>query len=157
MSQSNVLPDFKGESGITLPFYNIWEQVQTLGPRTQSSLFGSIYFSSPISLFLLSFSLLNTHQYERPFLRTTQWLHLLCVLISFLFSICFKYLHLSLKSAPWHLSETPHSPKNTQDFIFSFLIVLLWFLIFFYMCLSHWSDSHKGTNHVFWKIPVLSM
>ena len=141
---------------LLFPFYNTREQVQTLGPRTQHSWFGSIYFSSPISLFLLLFCLLHTHYYEWPFLRAAHLVtsiylpHVLIGFSPFAWGIftCF------LKSAPWHLFGTLHVPESTCNFIFSFILVFLWFFILGFFTLLKVSlplvyDSHKRTHHVF--------
>lgn len=133
---------------LLFPFYNIWEQVQTLGPRTQSSWFGSLSFSCLISWFLLLFHLLNAHQYGWPFFRATQRLPFIFCMWSASFSpFAWTIFTCFLKSAPWHLSGI-HSPKNTQDFIFSFIVVLLWCFILLQVSFPLVYDSHKSTNYI---------
>ena len=134
---------------LLFPFYNVWEQVQTLGPRTQSSWFGSLYFSCLISLFLLLFHLLNAHQYEWPFFRATQRLpFIFCVWSASFSPFAWTNFTCFLKSAPWHLSGILHSPKNTRDFIFGFIVVLLWFFILLQVSFPLVCDSHKSTSYI---------
>ena len=97
---------------LLFPFSN----VQTLGPRTQSSGWAESTFliSSPYSSF---HSIFYAHQYKWSFLKTTWYLPFTSCMcwLTFCFSICPKHLHFLLKSASWHLSGILPSLRTSQS------------------------------------------
>lgn len=126
----------KANLELLFPLYN----VQTLGPRTQSSGLAESTFlvSSPCSSF---HSLFYAHQYKWSFLKTTWCLPFTSCMcwLTFCFSICPKHLHFLLKSASWHLPGILHSLRTHRMLCLALLWYVFDFFFFFgYKHVSHW-------------------